>query len=565
MSDGDHAGPPAPTPIEAPADFPVTWENPEDAQLPWQYDPLHFPHPLPILEGGMWCDFIINGFNHAFEAYEIPNRGDARLINTYFYMAMFPAVPLEEMEAHGKRAEAAMQKAMSNLAERWDTEWLPEIKAFLDHWDTYDLGSASMPDLLAHLKDTLEKKKRLAEIHFLTVLPVYVAMGLFDDLYHDLFEDEGAFDAYRLLQGFDNKTLEVDRSLWELSRKALDASEVCKVLETHAIPEVVPALEATSAGQAFLGDLNTFLNAYGQRSLNWDLSLPSWIEDPAPVIKNLKDYIAQAERDRSGELETLVAEREQAVANARERLKGYPQQVTEQFEFLLKAAQVGVVLTEDHGFWIDFQAPYRIRRVILEFGRRLADAGALETVDDIFHLNLDEVRETAAASPMPDRRSLVADRRAEIEHFSTITPPPALGTDYGPPPADNPIARSMGKFFGGPPPPQEETGTLKGNAGSPGKVTGPARVLRSLSEADKLQRGDILVAQTTAPPWTPLFATAGGIVTDTGGVLSHCAVVAREYRIPAVVGTGWATEVIQDGQTLEVDGDAGVVRIVSSD
>ena len=79
---------------------------------------------------------------------------------------MFPAVPLEEMEAHGKRSEAAMQRAMSNLAERWDTEWLPEIKGFLDHWDTYGLGSASMPDLLDHLKDTLVKKKRLSEIHF---------------------------------------------------------------------------------------------------------------------------------------------------------------------------------------------------------------------------------------------------------------------------------------------------------------------------------------------------------------------------------------------------------------
>lgn len=80
MSEGDHTGPPAPTPIEAPADFPVIWEDPDDAKLPWQFDPLHFPHPLPILEGGMWCDFTVNGFNHAFEAYEIPTRGDARII-----------------------------------------------------------------------------------------------------------------------------------------------------------------------------------------------------------------------------------------------------------------------------------------------------------------------------------------------------------------------------------------------------------------------------------------------------------------------------------------------------
>jgi pyruvate,water dikinase len=93
-------------------------------------------------------------------------------------------------------------------------------------------------------------------------------------------------------------------------------------------------------------------------------------------------------------------------------------------------------------------------------------------------------------------------------------------------------------------------------------VTGIARVILSLEDAGRLNRGDILVTDTTAPPWTPLFATAGGIVTDTGGILSHCAVVAREYRIPAVVGTGGATAAIKDGQMIEVDGEAGTVRIV---
>jgi pyruvate,water dikinase len=88
-------------------------------------------------------------------------------------------------------------------------------------------------------------------------------------------------------------------------------------------------------------------------------------------------------------------------------------------------------------------------------------------------------------------------------------------------------------------------------------------VLRSLSETAGLQEGEVLVAETTAPAWTPLFATAAAVVTDTGGILSHCAVVAREYRIPAVVGTGAATETIRNGQTVEVDGDAGIVRILS--
>jgi phosphoenolpyruvate synthase/pyruvate phosphate dikinase len=107
-----------------------------------------------------------------------------------------------------------------------------------------------------------------------------------------------------------------------------------------------------------------------------------------------------------------------------------------------------------------------------------------------------------------------------------------------------------------------EADAVKGIAGSAGVVRGPARLIHSLAEAGKLRRGDVLVAKTTLPPWTPLFATAAAVITDTGGVLSHSAVVAREYHIPAVVGTDYATSTFHDGQWLEVDGNAGTVRVV---
>jgi pyruvate,water dikinase len=102
---------------------------------------------------------------------------------------------------------------------------------------------------------------------------------------------------------------------------------------------------------------------------------------------------------------------------------------------------------------------------------------------------------------------------------------------------------------------------VKGNPGSPGKVKGIARVIRTLAEADRLHPGEILVTESTTPPWTPLFAVAAGLVSDTGGVLSHTAVVAREYGLPAVVGTGRGTDRIVDGMVIEVDGDAGLVHL----
>ena len=415
-------------------------------------------------------------------------------------------------------------------------------------------------DLLGHLEETLERLVRLWDLHFRIVLSSYIAMSQLDDLYRDLFDGGGAFGSYRLLQGFDNKTLEADRALWDLSRRALTLDEVRRALEAYPAAEVLAELGKTLAGRAFRDELDAYLEEYGLRGEKWGLSYPCWIEDPAAVITSLKDYITRSGPNPGGEQTKLAAEREKAVSVVRARLQNYPGPVVERFEFLLKAAQEGVVLSEDHGYWIDFGATYRVRRVLLELGQRLSEACVIDQPADVFYLALDEVRAYVVAHQCGDRRSLVERRRREVDHFRMVSPPPALGADSGPPP-DDAMSRFFGKFFGGPPPAVEAPDVLKGNAGSPGTVRGPAKVICSLSDAGKLRTGDVLVAETTAPSWTPLFATAAAIVTDTGGVLSHCAVVAREYRIPAVVGTARATTTIRDGQIVEVDGDAGLVRI----
>src|SRR5205823_9814002 len=126
----------------------------------------------------------------------------------------------------------------------------------------------------------------------------------------------------------------------------------------------------------------------------------------------------------------------------------------------------------------------------------------------------------------------------------------------------DPIARAVGRLFGGRPPEAPDATTITGLAGSAGVARGVARVIHSLGEAERLQSGEVLVTETTAPPWTPLFARAAAIITDAGGILSHCAVVAREYGVPAVVGTKLGTSSIRDGQQVEVDGSNGTVRIL---
>jgi phosphohistidine swiveling domain-containing protein len=311
--------------------------------------------------------------------------------------------------------------------------------------------------------------------------------------------------------------------------------------------------------------LQVFLNAYGRRGDTWGLRLPGWIEDPTSVLRNLKDYVRQPDRDLAAERAALIEERERLVAEIRERLQGYPRQVVGQFEALLKAAQIANVLSEEHGFWIDFSTSYELRLVILELGKRCASAGVIDQPNDVFYLDVDEVRETAATLPNIKRQALVTERKAELAHAATLTPPPFLGTPPAGPAPQDPMGRAIVKMFGGGPPPASDVPSeLRGSAGSPGTVTGIARVVRTLDEADGVQPGDVLVAEFTAPPWTPLFATVSAVVTDAGGILSHCAVVAREYGIPAVVGTGRATATIKDGQRVEVDGNAGVVRILDA-
>jgi len=321
-------------------------------------------------------------------------------------------------------------------------------------------------------------------------------------------------------------------------------------------------LEEFAAGRAFLTGLSRHLAEYGHRTTNWGLSTPSFIEDPRPVLKVLKDYVGQPDSaDPNRELQRLVAEREAAVAEARERLQGYPAPVVAQFEAMLEAAQVGLRLTEDHGFYIDAYAVSLARELLSEIGQRLAAAAVVGHPEDVLMLRGDEIREALRDITRSEMHARVAERRTHLSRYAEVEPPAKLGTMPAGPPPESPFTRLGAKFTGVPAGPSEP-GVVRGASGSGGTATGVARVVRSLADAARVKPGEILVAETTAPPWTPLFGVAAAVVTDTGGILSHSAVVAREYGIPAVVGASSATTAIADGDVVEVDGDAGTVRIV---
>jgi len=171
----------------------------------------------------------------------------------------------------------------------------------------------------------------------------------------------------------------------------------------------------------------------------------------------------------------------------------------------------------------------------------------------VFYLHVSEIKKHA---DHPDRnyRELVASRRADRAAWMHVLPPPFIG-------GDAPL-RAKAQRAQAPVTTTPETTSLSGLAASSGIVVGVARVILSLDESNRLSPGEILVTYATAPPWTPLFAVAAAVITDAGGPLAHCAVVAREYGIPAIVGAATATSVIKNGMRIKVDGTSGVVTIL---
>ena len=251
---------------------------------------------------------------------------------------------------------------------------------------------------------------------------------------------------------------------------------------------------------------------------------------------------------------------ERLLSAMRERLTDDPETLAK-LDHLYEAAQYSFPLTEDHAFYIDQLGVSVFRRFVLAVGDRLVADGLLEAPDDVFYLYRDEVVD--ALTNGGDRREVAGARRASMARAAQVMPPGALGTPPPPPPEPDPFMDALVFRLLGVVPPEEnlDPNVLKAVAGSPGAYTGTARVVRSLAEGMDLEDGEVLVCEMTLPPWVPLFSIAGAVVSDVGGVLSHCAIVAREFEIPAVVGTQVGTTTITTGQTITVDGTKGVVYL----
>jgi pyruvate,water dikinase len=294
-------------------------------------------------------------------------------------------------------------------------------------------------------------------------------------------------------------------------------------------------------------DLTQFLSTYGHRSVNeLDLGVPRWSEDPTYLFGVLAGYLQLRDPAKAPdrqfqraaqEAEAMLTEltrRARRASRVRGLLVGFFQRRARALGGLREMPRFALAL-------LLAQA----RALLLPAGETLAQAGRLAHADDIFFLSLPEIH---AALDGVDFRSTVGERHALYDHERARRSVPLVLLSDGATPAAEPAA---GDAIGH---------LLRGIPASPGRATGSARVIFD-PHAAQLAQGEILVTPSTDPGWTPLFLTAGGLVMETGGAMSHGAIVAREYGIPAAVGVAEATKRIQTGQSVTVDGSAGTVTI----
>ncbi|MEU4215826.1 PEP/pyruvate-binding domain-containing protein [Actinoplanes sp. NPDC026623] len=348
-------------------------------------------------------------------------------------------------------------------------------------------------------------------------------------------------EIHRVMGGMPhNVTIEMDLALWLLATRAAEHRDLLLGTPSQELSARYRAGTLPDVGLA------AFLDAYGHRGVaEVDLGVPRWDEDPAPVLAMIANCLRVTDPEQAPDrrFERAAEAAEAALADIVVRARRRRPVRGRIAGFLLRRARSLAGLREA-GKFAGLYPLREMRRQLLLVGAELAAAGRVERPDDIMFVTLDEAH--AAVHEDADLRDVVAGRRAvhrrELRRRSVPVALLSDGTD---------VEAVL-------PAPPDSGGVLRGVGASAGRVTGPARVVHDPATA-RIEPGDILVAATTDPGWTPLFLTAGALVTETGAVMAHGPTVAREYGIPAVICVPGATQKITTGQLITVDGAAGTV------
>ena len=381
-----------------------------------------------------------------------------------------------------------------------------------------------------------------------TIIPVAATSEvLFTWFYDSVVRTKDDPPAPVFLLGYDSAPIRAEKSLYDLAtwtRGHPDLSESLLAQPPQRFLEMAAGSE-DSAWHEWHTRFEAHLRAYGHVVYNLDFINPVPADDPVPLLETLRFFVSGKGVDPYQRQQRSATRREEATAAVLARLD---QVRAKPFLRLLHWAQRVAPVREDALADVGLAWP-QLRRMLADIGRRLQQAGVITEPEDVFWLHRSEIED--GVGDLADQ----VEQRKELWRGQLRATPPQLLPKGG-----------WGDMFRRwmPAASEEQTGDLiKGTGASAGTITAPARVLGGPQDFGSMQPGDVLVASITTPAWTSLFAMASGVVTDIGGPLSHSSIVAREYGIPAVLGTAVATRRIRSGQLIKVDGDAGTVRLLN--
>ena len=563
----------------------------------WFQEGMHWPEPIYPFDA-LVVEALFVGLNQASaRLFAIPPSlgAEFRVLGGYVYSS--PNI-VTDAGVLASRAEL-FEKRGGHYYRHWDdlyARWVRKIEdaiAELRELDVPELpdiedesvvttgqGYGSSHALLVAYARLLESVDRVIQYHFELLNLGYAAYVGMYELCRGVFPDTSDQTIASLLSGADLLPLRPDDELKCLAELAIDLGVADEVKAARGEDQLRIALRESMAGVRWLSRLDAtkdpwFYFSYGNGLASHHRS---WIDDTSLPVATIASYIERLEAGEaiSRPRNALIAERDRITAEYRELM---PESTRVTFDERLALARTVFPYVENHSFYVDHWYLTVFWNKVREFGALLASPRFLKDSDDVFYLRHDEVREAlqelrlawssgdAGAATGPRHWPELVERRKSIyEAQRRWVPPVAVGAT--PEAIADPVTimlfgvtpeRAQGWLASADGP---GTTTLSGIAASPGVAEGRARLVADPKDLAQVEDGEILVAASTSPSWTPVFGRVSAVVVDIGGIMSHAAIVAREYGLPTVVGTGSATKTIQTGDRIRVDGHTGVVTVL---
>jgi pyruvate, water dikinase len=571
--------------------------RPEDDKRFWFYNSMHFPEPMPAFDAitGEVPYTGLGAYTTRVFAFPTALGIEHRIVNGRVYITAHAVSDPDEVQRRLK----VFQERAPHYYENWPTlygEWekrlraliteidairVPELPEFEDAAVVFEAkGIAQNHYVRAAFNRCIELYSKMWHHHFEFLMLGYGAYLVFFQFCKQIFPEIADQTVARMVAGIDVLMFRPDEELKRLARLAVELGVDGPFL-SNAHPQAILAdiAQLGEPGRRWMEELDRARDPWFNTSTGDGFyhHHRSWNDDLSVPFSALPRYVAMVKAGQSIErpTEQLRQERLRIIAEYRALVPSDAER--DVFDQMLGLCHVVFPYVEDHKFYCEHWFTTRFFKKIREFGALLERQGVLDEAEDVFHLQHFEVDQAlvdvmlAWAAGVPPVgaahwKPIVQERKEIIERLKGWNPPPALGPmpDAIEDPAVQMLwgitSETLAIWSRGPAAAGDNE--ISGFAASPGVVEGVARVLRDVNEIGLMQDGEILVCAVTAPSWGPVFGKIRAAVSDIGGTMSHAAIVAREYGMPAVVGTGRATSRIRTGQRLRVDGDRGIVTLL---